>query len=73
LDLLVVSGRARLGFEVKRTTSPRATPSMRNALKDLKLRTLDVLHAGEQTFALAEGIRAVAFTRLLKDLKPLRE
>ena len=73
LDLIIVSGRWRLGFEVKRSSSPRLTPSMRNALKDLKLRSLDVIHAGEQTFGLAERIRAVAFSRLLKDIKPIRQ
>jgi hypothetical protein len=73
LDLIIVSGRWRLGFEVKRSSSPRLTPSMRNALKDLKLRSLDVIHAGEQTFGLAERIRAVAFSRLLKDIKPVRQ
>lgn len=72
LDLLVVRGRNRLGFEVKRTTSPRVTKSMRIALADLKLRSLDVIHAGEHTFLLADKIRAVAVTRLLEDLKPLR-
>jgi uncharacterized protein len=65
LDLLVVRSRIRLGFEVKRTSSPRLTPSMRNAKHDLKLNSLDVVHAGERTFPLAEGIRAVAFSRLL--------
>ena len=73
LDLIIVSGRWRLGFEVKRSSSPRLTPSMRNALKDLKLRSLDVIHAGEQTFGLAARIRAVAFSRLLKDIKPIRQ
>lgn len=73
LDLLIVSGRKRLGFEVKRTTSPRVTPSMRNALKDLKLHTLIMIHAGEQSFPLAEGIRAVAFSKLLEGLKPIRK
>jgi hypothetical protein len=73
LDLIIVSGRWRLGFEVKRSSSPHLTPSMRNALKDLKLRSLDVIHAGEQTFGLAERIRAVAFSRLLKDIKPIRQ
>jgi len=72
LDLLVVRGRLRLGFEVKRTISPRLTPSIRNALHDLKLKTLDVIHAGEKTFHLAAGVRAVAFSRLLEDLKPMR-
>ena len=71
LDLLVLRGRERLGFEIKRTSSPRVTPSMRSALADLKLRRLDVVHAGDETFALDKKIRAVAFGRLLDDLKPL--
>jgi hypothetical protein len=29
------------------------------------------LHAGEHTFPLAEGVRAVAFARLAEDLEPL--
>jgi hypothetical protein len=52
--------------------SPRVTSSMRSALSDLKLQRLDVLHAGEKTFLLGEDIRAVAVTRLLDDLTPLR-
>jgi len=72
LDLLIVRGGLRLGFEIKRTSAPRATPSMRSALSDLKLRRLDVIHAGEQTFPLEKNIRAVAITRLLDDLQPLR-
>jgi hypothetical protein len=72
LDLLVVRGRQRLGFEFKRTSAPRVTKSMRVALKDLNLSRLDVVHAGEETYELARGIRAVALSRLLDDLKPLR-
>lgn len=72
LDLLVLSGQQRLGFEVKRTTSPRLTASMRNALSDLKLRRLDVIHAGEQTFPLEKKVQAVTLSRLLEDLKPIR-
>jgi predicted AAA+ superfamily ATPase len=34
LDLLIVRGRTRVGFEFKRTTAPRLTPSMRTALVD---------------------------------------
>ena len=41
-------------------------------MKDLGLNRLDVVHAGTNTFALAPGIRAVAMSRLLKDLAPLR-
>lgn len=71
LDLLVVRGRKRLGFEVKLTSSPRVTPSMRHALKDLKLQRLFVVHAGEDTFQLEKNIHALAFPRLLHDLKAL--
>ncbi len=72
LDLFVFRGRRRYGFEFKRTTSPRVTPSMRSALSDLKLNRLDVIHAGENTFPLTEKIRAVSWQRLLVDVQPLK-
>jgi hypothetical protein len=71
LDLLVVRGQKRLGFEMKRTSSPAVTPSMRAALADLGLATLDVIHGGQKTFPLAPRIRAVAAHRLLEEIKPL--
>ena len=71
LDLLVVRGRTRIGFEIKRTVAPAVTPSMRTALKDLGLSRLDVIHAGDRTFPLAPRIRAVAISRVLHDLAPL--
>jgi predicted AAA+ superfamily ATPase len=72
LDLLVIRGRQKLGFEVKLTSSPRLTRSMQIAMKDLKLNSIDVIHAGEDTYEIGDGIRAVALGRILKDLKPLR-
>jgi predicted AAA+ superfamily ATPase len=71
LDLLVVRGRTRLGFEIKRTVAPAVTPSMRTALADLGLSRLEVIHAGDRTFQMAPRIRAVALSRLLDDLTPL--
>ncbi|MBI4579131.1 MAG: ATP-binding protein [Planctomycetes bacterium] len=71
LDLLVVRGRHRLGFEIKRTSSPQVTRSMRIALADLHLSRLDVIHAGDETFPLDRRIRAVAMSRLIDDLQPL--
>jgi hypothetical protein len=71
LDLLVVRGRRRLGFEVKRTTAPASTRSMHAAMATLGLDHLDVVHAGEHTYPLAERIRAVAFRRLAEDVAPL--
>jgi predicted AAA+ superfamily ATPase len=72
LDLLVVRGRKRLGFEIKRTTAPTITKSMRVAVADLQLDELNVVHAGANTFALPEGIRAIAAPRLFEDIRPLR-
>lgn len=72
VDLVVVRGRKKLGFEIKRTSSPKLTPSMRSALTDLRLQSLDVIHAGDETFQLGKKVRAVACDRLLDDLKPLR-
>jgi predicted AAA+ superfamily ATPase len=68
LDLLVVSGRERRGFEVKRTTTPALTPSMRSALVDLKLDRLDVVHAGDATFTLAPRVRAITLPDLLAEI-----
>jgi predicted AAA+ superfamily ATPase len=68
LDLLVLDGRRKLGFEFKRTTAPRVTPSMRAAVADLGLERLDVIHAGDATFQLQKKIRAVAAARLSEDL-----
>lgn len=72
LDLLVVKGQARLGFEIKRTSAPKVTPSMRIAMEDLGLDRLDVIHAGNDTFPLADGVRAVAFHEMRRVVTPLR-
>jgi uncharacterized protein len=68
LDLLVVSGSQRLGFEFKRTVAPSVTPSMRSALESLRLDSLTVVHAGKESFPLAPRMAAVAALRLMQDL-----
>lgn len=71
LDLLIVRGRHRRGFEIKRSSAPRTTKSMHIALHDLKLDRLDVIHAGDNTFPMTENIRAVSVKHLLRDIEPL--
>ena len=71
LDLLVIREDLRRGFEFKRTSAPSVTPSMRTAIHDLGLDSIDVVHAGARTFALAPKIRAVACARILEDIAPL--
>jgi hypothetical protein len=68
LDLLVVRGQKRLGFEFKRTDAPRLTPSMHSAMESLRLDRLDVVHAGANTFPLASQVRAVAAKTIADDL-----
>jgi len=69
LDLLVVRGSERRGFEMKYTDAPSVTPSMRAALLDLRLDSIDVVHAGKETYPLADRVRAVALERLPLDLR----
>ena len=69
LDLLVLQGGRRLGFEVKLTTAPRLTRSMHIAREDLRLHRLDVVHAGPRSFEMAEGIRALAIGDLEGSLR----
>jgi predicted AAA+ superfamily ATPase len=71
LDLLVRRGNLRRGFEIKLTSSPRVTPSMRSAQETLDLDELVVIHAGAESHPLAPHIRAVALARLREDVLPL--
>jgi predicted AAA+ superfamily ATPase len=66
LDLLLVRGRHRVGFEIKRTTAPTMTPSMHSALTDLRLDHLYVIHSGAHRFAMRERVDAVPWTDLLE-------
>lgn len=69
LDLLILTGKNRIGFEIKRTTTPAITPSMRVALENLNLQRLYIIHAGDNTFQLSDKIRAVALSNLSNALK----
>ncbi len=65
LDLLLVRGRHRIGFEIKRTSAPVLTSSMHYALADLRLERLYVVHAGAHRFELHRRVEAVPWTELL--------
>jgi hypothetical protein len=71
IDLVVVRGGRKLGFEFKRTVAPKTTRSMHTALDDVGLERIDVIHAGDATFPLAKGIRALPLSRVNVDLDPL--
>lgn len=71
LDLLVVRGRRRLGFEFKKSSAPTLTPSMRSALSDLRLDSLTVVYPGERGYPLGGGVTVLPLGRVWKDLEPL--
>lgn len=73
LDLLVVAGTTRIGFEFKRTVSPRVTRSLRSSIETLQLDRAYLVHGGNHTFPLAQGVEAIAASRLLTDLEPLAQ
>lgn len=68
LDLFVIRGNKRLGFEVKLTSSPSITQSMKSAIATLKLNSLTVIHAGEKTYFLDKKVRAVAFKDVFSEI-----
>ncbi len=72
LDLLVVRGTVRLGFEVKRTVAPAMTPSMRSAMQDLKLKSLTVVHAGDASFPMDKNVVALSSSELTGKIHPLK-
>jgi len=71
LDLLIVRGLERRGFEIKLTASPHTTRSMHSACESLKLDEIVVVHAGTDSYPLSPKIRAVALERLHEDVAPL--
>lgn len=74
LDLLILSGGQKHGFEFKFTDSPKITKSMHIALKDLKLEKITIVIPGNENYTLSEffevkGIESLSQT--LRDAKKL--
>ncbi|WP_420616220.1 DUF4143 domain-containing protein [Candidatus Palauibacter sp.] len=69
LDLLVMDGTRRYGFQVRRAEAPKLTRSMRSALETLNLDRLDVVHAGTEPYEMAPRVRAIPATRLEEVLR----
>jgi len=64
LDLLVIKDGKRLGIECKRVDAPKATPSMRTAVSELKLDWLWVIYPGDKRYRLAEQVEAMPIAAL---------
>jgi hypothetical protein len=68
LDLLVIKGSVRLGFEFTCTVSPRLSPSMCSAIVDLHLTRAYVVHVGDSAFPLSSRVRAVPLASIAAEI-----
>lgn len=71
LDLMIVRGDRRWGFEFKYSDAPKLTPSMRQALSGLHLSRLYVVHPGSGRYSLSNRMEAVGLLDLLPELSSL--
>lgn len=67
LDLLVMQGRTRIGFEFKYSKAPSFTRSMKMAAEVLKLDRLIVIYAGDLAFKLAPQVECLPLQVYLND------
>lgn len=65
VDLLMVKDGRRVGIEFKRADAPHLTPSMRIAMRDLRLDALYAVYPGKRRYPLADAVEAVPLAALL--------
>lgn len=65
LDLFIIKGGKRLGFEFKYGDSPKITKSMHIALQDLQLDSLTLIYPGKDIFPLDQKITAYGLQTLI--------
>jgi predicted AAA+ superfamily ATPase len=65
IDLLMTKNGRRVGIEFKRADAPRLTPSMRIAMRDLRLDALYAVYPGDRRYPLADAIEAVPLSALI--------
>ena len=68
LDLLVHQDGRLTGYEIKRSSAPKLTRSIRSALMHLDPTEIVVIHAGERAYELADRVRAVPVKQVFADL-----
>lgn len=71
IDLVFIKNGRMYGVECKRADAPNLTPSMKIALKDLKLERIAVIYPGKQRYALHKQITAVPFDAVRGGMKEI--
>ncbi len=70
LDLLIIKGTKKFGYEIKYTDSPKLTKSMSISMKDLQLEELTLVFPGNsQRFQMGPHISAIGMETLITILK----
>jgi predicted AAA+ superfamily ATPase len=72
LDLLVIRGGRRYGFEFKFEDKPRVIRSMHEVLKDLKLTKLWVVYNGDRSYSLGERVKALPLAHCRETLAEIK-
>ena len=70
LDLLLIKNEKKIGFEIKLSDRPSLTPSMRIALRDLKLEKLFVVYPGKENYWLDDRIQVLSALDIGKIKQP---
>ena len=68
LDLLVHRDGRLTGYEIKRSSAPKMSRSIRSALELLDPTEIVVLHAGERAYELSDRVRALPAEQALAEL-----
>ncbi|MBL8952149.1 MAG: ATP-binding protein [Myxococcaceae bacterium] len=72
LDLLVEHDGALHGFELKHTSAPKLTESMKIALADLKLSSLHVVYPGSERWQMGPKVWAIPLAHMTELIAPFR-
>lgn len=71
IDLVFMKRGRMYGIECKRSDAPAMTPSMRIALKDLKLEHIAVIYPGRQRYTIADRVTAAPLSAVMGGMKEL--
>lgn len=64
LDLLIVTGNKKIGYEFKYQDAPKITKSMRIALEDLNLERINIVYPGNKSYQMNEKIYLISLNNI---------
>jgi len=67
IDLILQKDTTLFGVEIKRTDSPRLTPSIKNAISDLGLEKVVIVYPGTKRFPISDRVEAVPLRMIADD------